>query len=534
MRLRHFFLATALAVLAAAPPAAGAREVVLHEPIPPDARDDIALGVVVEGDIPAALDTPSGLVRAPDPRRPPAPSDHTYTTRGDPGTTFKADRDTRRPEVLAYDDPFDPSVAPFKRLVAFDAVNDRFELALHDAALSPIRFEEPQSGDDRFYGDIVVDIGPDRHVRIPSVGPGTRVVHARASNGAREVPFRLLRDGADNWFVDGLLQTGQKARLVLELAIPRRAFGGDFADTPWESMPIPPRVPPNVAEVAARVNAHIGVSRALRPKQALEKLVAYYRSFVDSEAPLRSQSNVYEDLAMAQKGVCRHRSFAFMISALALGIPTRMVMNEAHAWVEVHDGTLWRRIDLGGAGRALSEGRHAQVAYNPPTDPFSWPPGATRGQDLGEARPNAPSSAAGDSGSGGGGGRPGSSSGGSKADSPAIGTTQAPVAPTAGDARPAPQITLRIAAAKILRGKTLSVEGDVVADGDGCPWVSVEIALRDGSGARAREVRLGALATDGKGHYAGSLVVPPTLPLGDYELRARTLGDSRCGRGEGP
>ena len=115
-----------------------------------------------------------------------------------------------------------------------------------------------------------------------------------------------------------------------------------------------------------------------------------------------------------------------------------------------------------------------------------------------------------------------------------MGTTQSTAAPPAGDVRPAAQIALRTEAAQILRGKGLAVEGEVVAEGEGCPGVSVEIALRDGSGARAREVRLGALATDGKGHYSGSLVVPPTLPLGDYELRARTQGDARCGRGEGP
>ena len=43
------------------------------------------------------------------------------------------------------------------------------------------------------------------------------------------------------------------------------------------------------------------------------------------------------DLALSQKGVCRHRAFAFLVTALGLGIPARMVINEAHAWVEVLD-----------------------------------------------------------------------------------------------------------------------------------------------------------------------------------------------------
>jgi hypothetical protein len=30
-----------------------------------------------------------------------------------------------------------------------------------------------------------------------------------------------------------------------------------------------------------------------------------------------------------------------------------MVLNEAHAWVEVYDSRLWHRIDLGGGGANL-------------------------------------------------------------------------------------------------------------------------------------------------------------------------------------
>ena len=56
-----------------------------------------------------------------------------------------------------------------------------------------------------------------------------------------------------------------------------------------------------------------------------------------------------------QKGVCRHRAFAFLVTALGLGIPARMVANEAHAWVEVRGETGWQRIDLGGAAAAIEE-----------------------------------------------------------------------------------------------------------------------------------------------------------------------------------
>lgn len=38
------------------------------------------------------------------------------------------------------------------------------------------------------------------------------------------------------------------------------------------------------------------------------------------------------------------------------------------------------------------------------------------------------------------------------------------------------------------------------------------------------EIPVGVLATDERGNYDGALVLPATVPLGDYEAKARTLG----------
>ena len=79
---------------------------------------------------------------------------------------------------------------------------------------------------------------------------------------------------------------------------------------------------------------------------------------------------MYLDLALARMGVCRHRSYAFVITALGLGVRARMVLNEAHAWVEVADGLQWKRIDLGGAGALLEQEQpdSKSVTYRPPPD----------------------------------------------------------------------------------------------------------------------------------------------------------------------
>jgi hypothetical protein len=89
----------------------------LHEPIQPDPRDDIAMRVVLDGNIPAAIETPSGLVSAPDPRKPVGHAPGGHPSAGgtfDAATagTYVPDTDTRRPDLLPYDEPFTPSTAP--------------------------------------------------------------------------------------------------------------------------------------------------------------------------------------------------------------------------------------------------------------------------------------------------------------------------------------------------------------------------------------------------------------------------------------
>ena len=74
----------------------------------------------------------------------------------------------------------------------------------------------------------------------------------------------------------------------------------------------------------------------------------------------------------------------------------------------------------------------------------------------------------------------------------------------------------------------MPVRGQVIADGEPCGHVAVEILLRSRSHG---DIPVGILATDERGNYDGALVLPATVPLGDYEAHAITLGDARCGRG---
>jgi len=565
-------------LVASAPPAIaqrrGATGHVLHEPIPVDAREDVALSVSLGGEIPAAINTPRGLVPAPDQTKPVGTGESPYgqTPRGDvPDTSFHPDRDTRRPDVLPYDEPFSPSTAPFKRLSAFDTVDAAYTLSVRDAHQSvlPLSPAPDATSEEQFYGDMVVDLAAGQRVRIPSVGPGTRVIRARAGVGTQDVRIQLYRDGADNWFVEA--ETTVRARLVMELSIPRAVFGGEFGTPSWaELLPVPP-LAPNVQRSASEVASKIGVSRRLSPRDNVSKLVAYFRGFSESEEPTTSSRDIYLDLALSRKGVCRHRAFAFMVTSLSLGIPTRMIVNEAHAWVEVHDGRLWRRIDLGGAGRTLHDPLSSNVPHDPPPDPFAWPQGATRGDDLADrarhappptpgqpgqpgqpgtspATPAASGSASrvddptgpggngpggGPGGIGPGGGPGGNGPGGPGGNGPGGNGPggNGPGGRGAPDDRPASLVALTLSGgADARRGAPFKIRGQVSADGEPCAHLSVDIVLRGGGRTRG-DLTVGQLATDAHGAFEGALVLPASVPLGEYEIQARTGGDGRCGVG---
>ena len=314
----------------------------------------------------------------------------------------------------------------------------------------------------------------------------------------------------------------------MEIAIARSAFGGPLANPAWADLPGVPPLPPRLSADAARVRRVIGVSRAMRPREAITTLVEYFRGFADADDPPEPHGSVYLDLSLSKKGVCRHRSFAFLVTAESLGIPARLVLNEAHAWVEVFDGA-WRRIDLGGAGRIRGQAASSSTRYHAPKDAFGWPENAGRGDEL-AAEPGPASSAPGANGSGPGGGADPSSSAARSSSAEAKASASVAAAPaTDRDERPLSHLELRVDDADVRRGLPLHVRGTVAADGGPCGRLVVGVFLRD---ARTTQtIPIGSLATEADGTFAGGVVVPGDVALGDYEAFARTSGDARCGPG---
>ncbi|MBK7396137.1 MAG: transglutaminase domain-containing protein [Myxococcales bacterium] len=508
--------------VAVGPLSASADGPILHEYINVDPSTDSEYGVTIEGGFAAELLTHSGKITAPDPGRPVDTKGPTYGPKSAVAdTSFTPDRDPRRVDRLPYDDPFRPRLAPFKRLVALDAVDADYKLFVRDPKRKTVDVGKEKvvtGGIDTFYVDLPLELKSGVAIRIPSAVAGTIVQKAHVSPA---MPFKIERDGADNFFITA--DSSGSARLVLEIAAPREAFAGLTSAYDWHELPKVAALPANVQKAVDTFVAELKIDKtAHRPHEIIKQLVEYFRAFKESEDPIASTGEgIYLDIARSKKGVCRHRAFAMTITALGLGIPARFVHNEAHAWVEVHDGYLYRRFDLGGAGRVLDDKSEKpekpQPNYEPPTDPVGWPAGSTKGSDL--LPPSSPS--------------PGTSPSGSP-------TGPTPSPPPTGSSTPpstAPPSKVQLSlpglsgeAPEVLRTKNLGVKGTITSSGgDPCKKVRVEIILKNN--AKGLERAIGVLVTDDKGEYDSKVALPSDLDLGDYSVLAHTPGNKECGQG---
>lgn len=313
-----------------------------------------------EGQNPSAFAHGSKILPEPSKKAPQKKGEPVYGRGG-----FAADRDTQaRPDyqtgtdqTLQYATVFNPSVLPFKRMSALDRVRTDYTLYTESNAREAVKVGGKRSaGRDLFWGSLVIQLDTGKDVPIPSVAPDMRILSYEVSP-TLDSPLAFSKDDADNYYVrtDESGVSG-KYRLVFLVDADARYFSGDVPDgyTVREAsrrgralVHEPPR---SVQRVADRALLRLGVHRGMQLRSALDKLVAYFRNFEATDKPPPSTGDIYWDLFSSQAGVCRHRSFAFMVTANALGIPTRYVTNEAHAFVEVWvPETHWIRIDLGGA-----------------------------------------------------------------------------------------------------------------------------------------------------------------------------------------
>lgn len=433
---------------------------------------------------------------------------------------FDLDRTTTLEDVLRYEATFEPSVMPLKRNGTLDAVGDDLSLYLRDTNLQrlPVRNRPTPPGRIAFRGTLVLRMRRDVALPIPSVAPNATIL-AYAAHPPVAVQF--FKDGADNYWVkgahSGLLHLVWLSDAPRSYFSPRIDAGKRIDDIPPTLVP---RLGKRVREQAHRVIDHIGLRGKSYGRQ-LDRLVAYFRNFADGPMP-RAEASAYLDVSLSQRGVCRHRSHAFVVTAQALGIPARFVHNDAHAFVEVFVPRAgWIRIDLGGAARGIQlEGRPVEAFHRPAPDPFARPYRFTgsysqRRPSSTAARRSTPARVTST------GGRTEAARGeeGPPAVGPRAGADPRPMGDERGPTnmqRSFPA-TIRSSRTSAFRGDQLTVWGQTASVSRPTTLAVDVFLIPDG---RSTRVLVGSAVARPGGRYRMDITLAGDLAAGDYELQA--------------
>jgi transglutaminase-like putative cysteine protease len=561
----------------------------LHREIP----GDLGLGAMPAGSItpPGSaqeLAATSGLGRLDEAARPGERILHPQENWS--ASARSLDRDTRsRPgEELRYQEVFNPSISPFKRQQAYDAVDEGGRLVVRDPSLRPMAVGAAAAWGNapsaRFTGEVLIELSPQSATPIPSVAAEQRVVSYRT---VPETPLAFFEDSAGNAFVRAPVTELRRVRLAYVVEAPQRAFtmlGMPSAPLSTEAAhrgAAGPLVPEFLRDSAGDVLRHVGVSPDAPMAAGVSALAGYFRAFRDAELPAGADAQLYRALALGGVGACRHRAYAFVLTLHALEVNARFVSNEAHAWAEVAiPGQGWSRVDLGGWDVPLRTeaptDRETFVPANP--DPLPRPPGygqlyssspsPTRADqqatspsppgpgDDPAAEPTASGAATSEAAAGaaargagagagaglGGAGEPAATGGPGE---PAVTTGPGLRADAAPDERGEERVgtTLRVtgvraadggAVTTFVRGTLVEVSGEAQEE-SGAPAASLPVTFELWRGGRAVRVdrgsdpttSLGTAVTGDDGRFSVRVLLPVGLDWGGYDLRARTPGDTR-------
>jgi hypothetical protein len=502
----------------------GSFQPVLHEQFDPDPKEDVEFGVrVTSSALPAALQTKNGVLPIPDPSKPPQPKEPTYKdVRSSSTPELRMDNATSDPGRLSYHEPFRPSIAPFKRTHAFDQVTPAFTLTVSDTRPRPVTFDSMPTGTmDQFFADLVIELNPGQSVTIPTVGPQMHVFSAHLEPAAS---FGFYVDRAENWLIRAPSAKGP-ARLIMHVGIEPAAFQGQVTAASYSALVKElPIVPENVRQVTESLFAKIGVSRVMPPAEAVARLVTYFRSFSQStdrpDAP--TGEPLYRELVISRKGVCRHRAYAFVVTALGFGIPARFVHNEAHAWVEVFGGTLWQRIDLGGAASGFDYRGEPPIGkpYTPPLDPYNWPQKTPKTEEA-LPPPQAALNGQGTSLS-----RRNSSEASRVTLQEPLSTSETRSSESRLDEAPlSGKLTVSVGTiTQVNRSQSLPVTGSVNSAKRGCENVRVDVALVQNN----QRFAVTTAMTDADGRFSTRFLIPSQMPVGKYELVAASFATKTC------
>jgi hypothetical protein len=279
---------------------------------------------------------------------------------------------------------FNPSLQSgdrLKRGLALDAIQEDYtayiaQPGLVVLVLSDVEYEA------RFIGQIPLGGVSTQPIPIPSVSPTANIISYTSS--LPDTSFNFFKDGADNYYAAAAQYSAwQNVQLTIvttanlsyyhpyDPLIPETLKVNDIPET------VKHTPPQSVCEKAGVIAGELGLSGETNVKRILHTMIVYFSNFTEGDIPGPDQEpDAYLAIARAKHGACYSRSYAFFITANGIGIPTRLVTNDCHAFVEVYIPPYgWEMIDLGGLGEAMNCNPNGFDVW----DGLTPPPGAGNG-----------------------------------------------------------------------------------------------------------------------------------------------------------
>jgi len=440
------------------------------------------------------------------------------------GTTNRLDNHTDRVKNLNYFSNFTPSVIPYKRAVAQNEItfDGSYLFRVRSAPQNRVKISRDASGE-IFWGSFLVSAQKGSLHPLPSISPNQKILEIRTEP---DVDLKMFKDSADNFSVK--IDGSDLVRINMKIAVPSNYFNGEFNEVLWSQFDTSEvaSLGSRTAAIAKKVQKKIGLSRRQTPVVNLNKLVSYFRDFQARPFPEElNTGDLYEQIVLNQIGVCRHRSLAFIITASSMGIPTRYVYNEAHAFVEIlwpNNG--WRRVDLGGAADALNAATNdGRELHKPGEDILPQPE-----QYLEEQRRMRTNLGTGD-----GDGPSGDEKGKvdpTKEGSNDVVTEQEEREFSPEDLRPLPDLNIIFANASVERGGEVLVHATLSLDGS--PLKNKKIVAYLGPAGQNKlndAVIIGEAISNNQGRIKSHFSLPPEQDIGKWELFLYYKGDKDFG-----
>ena len=318
----------------------------------------------------------------------------------DPPPVDPGDDDESNPDTGATDgnvtiyEIFDPVLGTVKRWTSLDGLlyddqasnpTDMYTMYNYDSDKYEIFPTNYEGYSNIFEGWIWmgITISTTEYTRIPSVSPDAEIIDYDPNSTG--VNIRFFKDGADNYYVQG------NENVVIDLKY-RMGTNGSYFNRPISEDLTTDDIP---EQIIRPINGADQVKENVReflqyrhdngtianeplywlwpdngtPETNLaliiNNLTWYFSSFIEGDGDVPDTEepwDAYQTICINGIGACRHRSFGFFVTALALGAPTRYVSNEAHAFVEVYipvdnetvSASHWKRINLGGTGSSTT------------------------------------------------------------------------------------------------------------------------------------------------------------------------------------